>query len=120
MIQDDEVCGVSFDHDLREIASADGCTSYECRFCGAEIYEEATMPDVRVLLEQYAYEDTSTPACPMSRRYDAAYEAFAALWAVLDWCDEAEASQEGIPSGREALEAIRAAIASALTPKEEQ
>ena len=37
---DDEVCGESFDHDLREIDHRDGLRNLECRLCGAEIFEE--------------------------------------------------------------------------------
>lgn len=40
MDEDDaeEVCGETFDHDLREISAG----TYECRRCGAEIFEEVT------------------------------------------------------------------------------
>jgi predicted RNA-binding Zn-ribbon protein involved in translation (DUF1610 family) len=37
---DAPVCGESYDHDLREIDSRDGITSYECRTCGAEIVDD--------------------------------------------------------------------------------
>lgn len=37
---DDDVCGETIDHDLREMGSADGITTYECRRCGAEIIED--------------------------------------------------------------------------------
>lgn len=38
--EDDDICGETIDHDLREIGSADGQTSWECRRCGAEIIED--------------------------------------------------------------------------------
>jgi hypothetical protein len=34
------VCGFGYDHDFRLIDERDGCRSYECRECGAEILEE--------------------------------------------------------------------------------
>jgi hypothetical protein len=34
----EEICGETFDHDLREISEG----IYECRKCGAEIFEEAS------------------------------------------------------------------------------
>lgn len=36
----EEVCGESFDHDLRLIDERDGWRTYECRVCGAEVSEE--------------------------------------------------------------------------------
>lgn len=39
MSRGDDICGETIDHDLREISSADGVTTYECRRCGAEIFE---------------------------------------------------------------------------------
>lgn len=38
--EDELVCGESYDHDLRLIDEADGCSTWECRECGAEIYED--------------------------------------------------------------------------------
>lgn len=38
---DEEICGYTYDHDLREVDSADGITVYECRNCGAEVEAEA-------------------------------------------------------------------------------
>lgn len=35
----EEVCGESYDHDLRVIDERDGTVTYECRNCGAEIIE---------------------------------------------------------------------------------
>jgi hypothetical protein len=35
-----EVCGESFDHDLRLIDEPDGYATYECRTCGAEVFTE--------------------------------------------------------------------------------
>ena len=34
----EEICGETFDHDLREISVG----TYECRKCGAEIFEEGS------------------------------------------------------------------------------
>ena len=41
-VEDDEaeICGESYDHDLRFIDERDGIRTYECRGCGAEIIEE--------------------------------------------------------------------------------
>lgn len=39
-IEDDWVCGESFDHELRLIGEGDGERTYECTNCGAEIWEE--------------------------------------------------------------------------------
>ena len=43
-VADDEyegdVCGESYDHNLRLIDERDGCRTYECRTCGAEIFED--------------------------------------------------------------------------------
>jgi predicted RNA-binding Zn-ribbon protein involved in translation (DUF1610 family) len=36
----EEVCGETWDHDLRVIDSRDGSTTYECRECGAEVIED--------------------------------------------------------------------------------
>lgn len=38
--EDEFVCGESFDHDLDEGDTRDGLTTYNCRSCGAEIWEE--------------------------------------------------------------------------------
>jgi hypothetical protein len=37
---DEEICGESYDHDLSLISERDGCRTYECRRCGAEIWED--------------------------------------------------------------------------------
>jgi hypothetical protein len=37
---DFEGCGWEYDHDLRLIGEGDGERTYECRRCGAEIFEE--------------------------------------------------------------------------------
>ena len=37
---DKEVCGESYDHDLRLIDERDGFATYACRECGAEIFTE--------------------------------------------------------------------------------
>jgi hypothetical protein len=36
----EEVCGESYDHDLRIVDERDGIVAYECRNCGAEIAAE--------------------------------------------------------------------------------
>lgn len=41
----DDICGETFDHDLRLIDERDGDRSYECRVCGAEIYESDDQED---------------------------------------------------------------------------
>ena len=37
---DEEVCGESYDHRLELLDERDGMRTYECRECGAEIWEE--------------------------------------------------------------------------------
>lgn len=39
-MDDGDVCGFTYDHDLRLIGERDGWFTYECRECGAEIFEE--------------------------------------------------------------------------------
>lgn len=34
------ICGESYDHTLRLIDERDGCRTYECAECGAEVIEE--------------------------------------------------------------------------------
>jgi hypothetical protein len=41
-MDDDEVCGETYDHDLTLIDERDGEATYECRVCGAEIAEPVT------------------------------------------------------------------------------
>lgn len=36
-MDDDEVCGETYDHDLTLIDERDGEATYECQVCGAEI-----------------------------------------------------------------------------------
>lgn len=38
--EEELVCGEALDHDLDEGDSQDGITIYNCRNCGAEIWEE--------------------------------------------------------------------------------
>jgi predicted SprT family Zn-dependent metalloprotease len=38
--EDVDVCGETYDHKLRLIDKQDGVSTYECRECGAEIFEE--------------------------------------------------------------------------------
>lgn len=38
-MSDGSVCGESYDHDLHLIGEGDGERTYECRECGAEIWE---------------------------------------------------------------------------------
>lgn len=39
----EEVCGETYDHDLREVDRRDGWVTWECHGCGAEILEEEEM-----------------------------------------------------------------------------
>lgn len=39
-VEEEEICGVSYDHDLALVDERDGWRSYECRRCGAEIEEQ--------------------------------------------------------------------------------
>lgn len=39
-MEEEMVCGESFDHDLHLIGEADGERTYECLTCGAEIWEQ--------------------------------------------------------------------------------
>jgi hypothetical protein len=36
-MDDDEICGETYDHDLTLIDERDGEATYECQVCGAEI-----------------------------------------------------------------------------------
>ena len=36
----EDVCGETYDHNLRLIGEGDGEATYECRECGAEVFEE--------------------------------------------------------------------------------
>jgi hypothetical protein len=38
-VSDEDECGVSFDHELDVIDTTNEGTTYECRRCGAELYE---------------------------------------------------------------------------------
>lgn len=39
--EDEEICGETIEHDLDEVSSGDGETTYMCRRCDAEIVEAA-------------------------------------------------------------------------------
>lgn len=37
---EDAICGTDHDHDLREVDSQDGWSTFECCRCGAEVFAE--------------------------------------------------------------------------------
>ena len=39
-MSDEDICGETYDHDLRLVDERDGIATYECRRCGAEVIEE--------------------------------------------------------------------------------
>jgi hypothetical protein len=39
-MDDEEVCGETYDHDLMLVDERDGEATYECRVCGAEVLDE--------------------------------------------------------------------------------
>lgn len=36
----EDVCGETYDHTLSLVSERDGCRTYECRECGAELFED--------------------------------------------------------------------------------
>ena len=42
--EEEDVCGETYDHDLRLIEDRDGMRTYECRECGAEIVVDESAP----------------------------------------------------------------------------
>jgi hypothetical protein len=40
MSDGEDICGETYDHDLRLVDERDGWCTYECRECGAEIQEQ--------------------------------------------------------------------------------
>lgn len=39
-MNDEDVCGESFDHELELVGESGGMRTFECRNCGAELWEE--------------------------------------------------------------------------------
>lgn len=44
-MDDEEVCGETYDHDLMLVDERDGEAAYECRVCGAEVTDESDTDD---------------------------------------------------------------------------